>query len=108
MKFTTFNAANSPKAAETTELAAKSADPVDTTSIDRVMRLDPLRMSDQDLDVIIAYYRKARANFESGAKPKRGVNAAGEKPDLSGVIAALTGKPKEAPKPAGSSGIRRI
>jgi len=86
---------------------AQETTTTDTSTIDRVMRLDPLHMSDQDLDVIIAYYRKARANFETGAKPKRGVNAAGEKVDLSSVMAALTGKPKEeAPKP--SSGIRRI
>lgn len=90
-------------------IATKPEEPVDTTTIDRVMRLDPLHMSDQDLDVIIAYYRKARAHFETGAKPKRGANAAGEKVDLSSVLAALTGKPKEVtpPKPS-TSGLRRI
>lgn len=101
MKFTTFTTQNSttPK---------KETSEVDTTSIDRVMRLDPLHMTDQDLDVIIGYYRKARALFETGQKPKRGVNAAGEKVDLSQVIANLTGKPKEEkPKPS-TSGLRRI
>ena len=100
MQFKTFDAAK--------PAPPKEAEPVDTSTIDRVMRLDPLHMSNQDLDVIIAYYRKARALFETGAKPKRGANAAGEKVDLTNVIAALTGKPKEEPKPKPSLGIRRI
>lgn len=105
MKFTTFSASQPSGTQASTEPEA-----VDTSTIDRVMRLDPLHMSDQDLNVIIAYYRKARALFETGAKPKRGANAAGEKVDLSNVIAALTGKPKAEPTPPkpGSSGIRRI
>lgn len=103
MKFTTFTTQDSttPK---------KETSEVDTTSIDRVMRLDPLHMTDQDLDVIIGYYRKARALFETGQKPKRGANAAGEKVDLTNVLAALTGKkpePKEVPKPS-TPGLRRI
>lgn len=31
--------------------------------------LDPLRLTVEDLDEIIAYYRKARANFILGPKP---------------------------------------
>lgn len=104
MEFKKFQPTTVPTPPKTQE------EPTDTTTIDRVMRLDPLHMSDKDLDVIIAYYRKARANFETGAKPKRGVNAAGEKVDLSSVMAALTGKKPEAtpaPKPS-TSGLRRI
>lgn len=104
MKFQTFAPSSTTPKKETTEEVA------DPNTIDRVMRLDPLHMSSQDLDTIIAYYRKARALFDSGVKPKKGLNAAGEKIDLSATIAALTGKPVEAPKPVvtGSSGIRRI
>jgi len=104
MKFKTFDSGQTSKSTE----PKPDVSTADTTTIDRVMRLDPLHMSDQDLDVIIAYYRKARALFETGAKPKRGANAAGEKVDLTNVIAALTGKPKEEPKPKPSLGIRRI
>ena len=43
--------------------------------IDRIMDLDPLALSEQDLDAIIAYQRKARANFEAGIKPKKGATA---------------------------------
>lgn len=106
MKFQTFNA-GSQKAVAGSEPPAQPVD--DTNTIDRVMRLDPLHMSDQDLDTIIAYYRKARALFDSGVKPKKGLNAAGEKIDLSASLAKLIGKPVEAPKPAPTTGgIRRI
>jgi len=40
--------------------------------IDTLMDLDPLELSSQDIDRIIEYQRKARANFEAGVKPKKG------------------------------------
>ena len=40
--------------------------------IDVLMALDPLELSAQDIDSIIAYHRKNRAIVESGGKPKRG------------------------------------
>ncbi len=43
--------------------------------IDDLMRLDPLELSAQDIDAIIAYQRRARAQFDSGVKPKRGSTA---------------------------------
>jgi hypothetical protein len=39
--------------------------------IDALMSLDPLELSAQDLDAIIAYQRKQRLAFESGVKPKK-------------------------------------
>lgn len=89
MKFKTFDAA--------TTTGSKTPEPVDTSSIDRVMRLDPHFMTVDDLDVIIGYMRKARALFVSGEKPKRGANAAGEKVDMTGVMSALLGKKVEDP-----------
>lgn len=52
------------------------------------MQKDPLELSAQDLDQIIAYQRKARASFESGVKVKKGDS--GPKIDLValGVIKA--------------------
>ena len=44
--------------------------------IDTLMALDPLELSAQDIDSIIAYHRKGRALFESGVKPKRSGEAA--------------------------------
>lgn len=42
-----------------------------TNEIDDLMDLDPLLLSDQNIDTIIAYQRKQRAMVESGVKPKR-------------------------------------
>lgn len=39
--------------------------------IDRIMSLDPLELSAQDIDKIIDYQRKARMNFEAGVKPSK-------------------------------------
>lgn len=39
--------------------------------IDRLMSLDPLDLSAQDIDEIIAYQRKSRQNWEAGIKPKK-------------------------------------
>lgn len=43
--------------------------------IDALMALDPLELSAQDIDAIIAYQRRARAQWDSGVKPKRGTTA---------------------------------
>lgn len=48
-----------------------SDEPLTGNDIDRLMDLDPLSLSKQNLDSIIAYHRQARANFESGVKPKK-------------------------------------
>ncbi len=57
--------------------------------LDLLMDKDPLELSAQDLDDIIAYQRKARANFEAGVKPKKDT---GPKQDLGAVLAALVPK----------------
>ncbi len=57
--------------------------------LDLLMDKDPLELSAQDLDDIIAYQRKARANFEAGVKPKK---ETGPKQDLGAVLAALVPK----------------
>lgn len=41
------------------------------SSIDMLMSLDPLDLTEQDLDAIIAYQRRHRHNLEGGAKPTR-------------------------------------
>ena len=42
-----------------------------SNEIDRLMSLDPLNLSAQDLDQIIAWNRQALQAYESGAKPKK-------------------------------------
>jgi hypothetical protein len=39
--------------------------------IDFLMSLDPLSLSKQDIDIIIAYHRNQRALREKGVKPKK-------------------------------------
>ncbi len=39
--------------------------------IDILMDKDPLELSAQDIDAIIAYQRKMRAQWDSGVKPKK-------------------------------------
>ena len=57
-----------------------------SNELDLLMDRDPLLLSAQDIDQIIAYQRKARAAFESGVKPKR---ETGPKQSLSAVMEAL-------------------
>lgn len=40
--------------------------------IDALMQLDPLELSAQDLDAIIAYQRKQRLAYASGTLPRKG------------------------------------
>jgi hypothetical protein len=47
--------------------------------LDMLMNEDPLNLSDQDIDDIIAYQRKARGEFDDGKKSKK---ADGPKVDL--------------------------
>lgn len=62
--------------------------------IDLLMSLDPLELSEQDLDKIISYQRKARANFEAGVKPKKGGADKIESSELLGKLGLI-----KAPEP---------
>lgn len=72
--------------------------------IDELMSIDPLELTKdpEALDKIIAYYRKKRADAESGIKPKR---ESGAKLKLDGLIAGMT--KKVAPVPQVTTGIKR-
>lgn len=50
--------------------------------IDELMDKDPLELSAQDLDAIIAYQRKQKANFDAGIKPTKGGSDGPVKIDL--------------------------
>lgn len=54
--------------------------------IDWLMNLDPLEMTDDNIDKIILYQRKQRVQFELGVKPKK---EQGPAQDLSNVLQAL-------------------
>lgn len=59
------------------------------SDLDDLMSADPLSLSDQDIDKIIAYQRKHRAQVEGGVKVKKekgpGVSLAGLMEGLAGV-----------------------
>ena len=62
-------------------------------TIDALMDLDPLQLTQDDISSIIAYHRKARASAASGTKAKR---ETGPKIDISEVMKNLGGVPAPA------------
>ena len=56
--------------------------------LDWLMELDPLDLSAQNIDDIIAYQRKARANHEAGVKPKKSDTAAKIDLNVIGLVSA--------------------
>ena len=64
----------------------------DTTpnTVDQLMEIDPLELTSENIDAIIAYHRKARA-ASTGGKAKR------DKVDISAVMQAIGGAPAAAP-----------
>lgn len=70
--------------------------------IDSLMALDPLSLSRQDLDRIIAYQRKQRAAREAGVRTKK---PRGEAPPAVALDQLLAGLPKA---PVGSTIKRRF
>lgn len=69
--------------------------------IDMLMTLDPLKLGQADLDIIIQYHRNIRAAREAGKGRAKGVAAAPPK----GVAALLNAKPKSTITPAGRRGF---
>lgn len=55
--------------------------------IDILMAQDPLELSKLDLDRIIAYQRKARAQREQGIRTKKPKDSAPSKLDISSLLA---------------------
>lgn len=61
------------------------------TDLDTLMSQDPLSLSNQDLDRIIAYQRKMRGLREAGVRTKKPKAEAGAAPKLD--LATLMAKP---------------
>ena len=70
----------------------------EVNTVDELMELDPLSLTATDIDSIIAYHRKARANASSGGKRAK---PTGPKLDLTEIMSEL------APAPAALPAIRR-
>ncbi len=87
------------------------------TDLTALMSLDPLDLTKQDLDKIIAYQRKQRLARESGAKTKRATNDA-PAVDIKALLGRITGtkptiipasaKAKATPTPPLKGFIRRL
>lgn len=71
------------------------------SDLDDLMDLDPLEMTTDDIDKLIAYHRKNRAMLESGvrgAKPKKDTGPK-KSISLAGLIAGLKKTEPTEPKP---------
>ena len=64
-----------------------------SNEIDRLMDLDPLDLSAQDIDDIIKYQRKMKANFAAGVKAPKG-----EAPQKVDILSLLKDSIPQAPK----------
>ena len=67
------------------------------TDLDELMSLDPLSLSSQQIDEIIAYQRKNRASREAGVKVKKGKNPDAPKVKLDLTALGLIPKKIEGP-----------
>ena len=72
----------------------------ETNTIDELMEIDPLSLTADNIDQIIAHHRKARQNAAQGIKAKK---ERGPSVDISSVMANLTG----AAPTAGTPTVRR-
>lgn len=78
------------------------------SEIDDLMELDPLNLTKQDLDAIIAHHRNTRAREEPTTGRLRKPAPKG-KVDLTALVKGMVGaKAPEAPKPAPGGGLRRL
>jgi len=68
------------------------------SDVDLLMDLDPLSLSDADIDAIVAYHRNIRAKKAAGEKPTK------TKVDVSSAVSSILNKIK----PAETKPVRRI
>jgi hypothetical protein len=82
--------------------------PPPPSELDELMSRDPLDLTAQDIDAIIAYQRQQRARREAGGKTKKSAKEAGIASSID--LVALVTKQPAAPKPAlpTGGGFRRI
>ncbi len=84
----------------------KTTEPETPTDLSVLMSLDPLELTRQDLDQIIASQRRHRAQREGGVKTRKPKDSA-PKIDIKALL-AKTAKPAEpAPAPAPKAGTFR-
>lgn len=85
--------------------------PPPPSELDELMSRDPLELSAQDIDSIIAYQRQQRARREAGGKTKKSDLRDGSGIDLVALVTKTAPAPVASPpklSPAQKSGFRRI
>ena len=86
------------------------AKPPPPSELDELMQRDPLELSAQDIDKIIAFQRQARARRETGGPKTKRATKDGP-PSGIDLLALVTKQATPAPTqvtPASSGGFRRI
>lgn len=104
-----------PSLTRTDLLDSIAKPPPPPSELDELMARDPLDLSAQDIDKIIAYQRQQRASREDKAKPKKTAAQAGinGSVDLVALVrgvspAPVAATPAPAPAPAGGGFKRRL
>lgn len=91
--------------------------PPPPSELDELISRDPLSLSSQDIDAIIAYQRQQRARREAGIKTKKPKDEAMSALTASQLVSLIGGGGKgniippstpEAPKPTTPGGFRRF
>lgn len=83
-------------------LDALAKHPPPPSELDELISRDPLELSAQDIDKIIAFQRAARARRESGGRTKKGVDAPKVSLDLVALGLAKTDTKTITPAAEGS------
>lgn len=83
--------------------------PPPPSELDELMARDPLDLSAQDIDKIIAYQRQQRAQREDKAKPRKSAAEAGIKGavDLVALVKGVASPPPTSPAPPPGAGFTR-
>lgn len=67
-------------------------------TIDDLMDLDPLELTDDHIDAIIAHHRHNRAQLEQGIKPKKEAKSVSLDSVVNALVVKATGELPEKPK----------
>lgn len=82
--------------------------PPPPSELDELMQRDPLDLSSQDIDSIIAYQRAARARREAGGRTRKAGAETTSGIDLVSLVKGTGPTPKPTITPPAAGGFRRL